>query len=276
MIRQNSTRGEKMILQYKKLRYCAVCLCSVLLLTVLAGCGDSVSKNTALLEQSLADAGSGKWKECEENALEVLKDDPDDANALMLRGIASWHLNRRDVALASARQAAEIAPECFQAQYLYGWMLAQRNDSAKNAITVLKKALRLRPKDRNTLILLAQCCQKSNSSEMTDYWLQLPRAERNKPEMLTLRALHALANRQISTAGKALRLAYKHGSNNPDVVLNLALFYDNYTRVGRSRRLSSGNRREALKHYKEYLELIDGNPELNTIRAQVDARKKKL
>ena len=52
-----------MILQYKKLRYCAVCLCSVLLLTVLAGCGDSVSKNTALLEQSLADAGSGKWKE---------------------------------------------------------------------------------------------------------------------------------------------------------------------------------------------------------------------
>lgn len=267
-----------MILQYKKLRYCAVCLCSVLLLTVLAGCGDSVSKNTALLEQSLADAGSGKWKECEENALEVLKDDPDDANALMLRGIASWHLNRRDVALASARQAAEIAPECFQAQYLYGWMLAQRNDSAKNAITVLDKALRLRPGDKNTLILLVQCCQKSNSSEMTmrNYWHQLPPAERNKPEMLTVRALHALANRQIRDAGNALIRAYKHDSKNPDVVLNLALFYDGYMRVGRSRRMSPNNREKTLGLYKKYLNLIDGNPELNTIRAQVEARKKKL
>jgi Flp pilus assembly protein TadD len=265
-----------MILQYKNLRYCAVCLCSVLLLTVLAGCGDSVSKNTALLEQSLADANSGKWKECEESALEVLKDNPDDANALMLRSIASWHLNRRDVALASARQAAEIASESFQAQYLYGWMLAQRSESAKNAITVLNKALRLRPGDKNTLILLVQCCQKSNSSEMTNYWHQLPLAERNKPEMQTVRALHALANRQIQSAGNALIRAYKHGSKNPDVVLNLALFYDNYTRVGRSRRLSQANREKTLRLYKQYLSLTQDKPELNTSRAQVKARMKKL
>jgi Flp pilus assembly protein TadD len=265
-----------MILQYKNLRYCAVCLCSVLLLTVLAGCGDSVSKNTALLEQSLADANSGKWKECEESALEVLKDNPDDANALMLRSIASWHLNRRDVALASARQAAEIASESFQAQYLYGWMLAQRSESAKNAITVLNKALRLRPGDKNTLILLVQCCQKSNSSEMTNYWHQLPLAERNKPEMQTVRALHALANRQIQSAGNALIRAYKHGSKNPDVVLNLALFYDNYTRVGRSRRLSPANREKTLRLYKQYLSLTQDKPELNTSRAQVKARMKKL
>ena len=245
------------------------------------GCGADSEKNTALLEQSYDSGVQGKWQQSEDSAMDVLKNNPDDLNALMLRAIASWHLKKRDVALASARQAAEIAPESYQAQYLYGWMLAQRNDSAKNAIQVLRKALELRPNDRNTLLLLLQCCQRINSDDTLIYLRKLPEADRSKPEIQTIRAIYYLDRRDNRTANirqaqDSLVKAYKYnktsrdpklrGENTPDVVLNMALFFDHYKR----------DRKQALSLYRHYLKITHGNPELNPTRAQVQSRIGKL
>ena len=193
-------------------------------------------------------------------------------NALMLRAIASWHLNKRDVALASARQAAEVGQYSYQAQYLYGWMLAQRNDneSAKNAIQVLRKALKLRPNDRNTLLLLLQCCQRINSDDTLIYLRKLPPIEQVKPEIQSILALYFLDRRDNINAQTSFLNAYRsckrRGNYDPAVVLNVALFYDHH----------KNNRTEALNFYKFYLSITRNNPNLSTTRSQVEARIKQL
>ena len=231
------------------------------------GCtGEDVS-NDVLLTSAVECARSGNWQGCEDNALTVLKRDAVNPHALLLRSLASEHLGKLDVALDTARQAAENAPEDFAAQYNYGRLLAARPDMAKNAIKVLERALKLRPGNRNTLILLGQCSSRINADNAIDYYKALPASIQRLPEIQTRMAIYYLDRRDrdrrnLNLALQSLANAYRSAPDNPGIVLNLAMFLDHYI----------GNGRKASAFYNRYLIRTEHNPELNPVRAQVKAR----
>ena len=246
-------------------------LLAIMLLAIFSGCGENSVSTDLLLSSAVECAGSGKWQACDDNALTVLKRDPSNTCALLLRSIALEHMGKAETALAMAKQAAENAPDDFPAQYNYGRLLAARGDSAKNAIQVLERALKLRPGNRSTLILLGQCSSKINADNAINYYLALPPAVQKMPEIQTRIAIYYLDRRDrqaqnLTLAYNALRSAYKSAPHNPAIVLNLALFLDHYAH----------NRNVASKLYRNYLTLTEHNPELNMTRAMVNERMSKL
>ena len=246
-------------------------LLAIMLLAIFSGCGENSVSTDLLLSSAVECAGSGKWQACDDNALTVLKRDPSNTCALLLRSIALEHMGKAETALAMAKQAAENAPDDFPAQYNYGRLLAARGDSAKNAIQVLERALKLRPGNRSTLILLGQCSSKINADNAINYYLALPPAVQKMPEIQTRMAMYYLDRRDrnpknLSLALQALVNAYKSSSDNPVIVLNLAMFIDHYVK----------DKKKAYGFYNRYLYLTRHNPELNPTRAQVKARMSAL
>ncbi|MBR2357943.1 MAG: hypothetical protein IKA65_07970 [Lentisphaeria bacterium] len=242
-------------------------LLSGLFLTTLGGCTGKEVSNDVLLTAAVECARTGNWQGCEDNALTVLKRDAVNTHALLLRSIASERLGKLDVAVDTARQAAENAPEDFAAQYNYGRLLAAKPDMAKSAIKVLLRALKLRPGNRNTLILLGQCSSRINADNAIEYYNALPPAVQKLPEIQTRKAIYYLDRRHrdrrnLGLALQALGNAYRAAPDNPGIVLNLAMFLDHYI----------GNKRKASAFYNRYLIRTEHNPELNPVRAQVKAR----
>ncbi len=240
-------------------------------LVFFAGCADDAASTDLLLTSAVELARTGKWQSCENNAVTVLKRDPANIHAMLLRALAAEHLGKKDTALAMAKQAAENAPEDFSVQYTYGRLLAEQGSKAKEAITVLKRALKLRPGNRSTLILLGNCSSRINADDAITYYLALPPAVQKMPEIQTRIAMYYLDRRDRNSKNLALALqslanAYKSASDNPVVVLNLAMFIDHYMR----------NKKKAYGFYNRYLHLTKHNPELNPTRAQVRARMSAL
>ncbi|MBO5722882.1 MAG: hypothetical protein J6S19_07180 [Lentisphaeria bacterium] len=237
----------------------------------LTGCTERELDNAVLLNRAVENGRVGNWQECEKNSLTVLKRDPGNINALMLRALASEHLGKMDVALAAARQAAENDPENFAAQYIYGRLLALKSESAKSAVQILERANKLRPGNRNTLILLGQCSSNINADNAIEYYLALPEKVRKLPEIQTRMAIYYLdrrdrSQRNLALAFQALRNAYVTSPDNPVIVLNMAKFLDHYIK----------NKLKAVGFYRRYLRLTEHNPELNPTRAQVQARMSEL
>jgi len=233
----------------------------------LSGCSDQEADRGELLTKAVECGRAGNWLECEKNALKVLKHNPADRHALLLRSLASEHLGKADIALDSARQAAENAPDDFAALYNYGRLLALKPEAAKSAIQVLERALKKRPGNRNTLILLGNCSSRINANNAIKYYQALPENVRKLPEIQTRMAIYYLdrrdqQNNNLALAYKALRNAYLAAPGNPGIVLNMALFLDHYVH----------NKRKAVSFYRSYLFLTEHNPELNSSRAQVKAR----
>ena len=246
-------------------------LLAAISLAVFSGCGENTVSTDLLLTSAVECARAGKWQACEDNALTVLKRDPANTHALLLRSLAAERLGKKDVAMAMAEQAAENAPEDFSAQYTYGRLLAARGDRAKSAIQGLERALKLRPGNRSTLILLGQCSSKINADNTINYYKALPPAVQKLPEIQTRMAMYYLDRRDrnrknLTQALQALVNAYKVSSDNPVIVLNLAMFIDHYVK----------DKKKAYGFYNRYLYLTRHNPELNPTRAQVKARMSAL
>ncbi|MBE6367975.1 MAG: tetratricopeptide repeat protein [Lentisphaerae bacterium] len=237
------------------------------MMLALTGCTGRDVPVDELLNRAVDCGRSGNWQSCEENALAVLKKDPLNTHALLLRSLAAEHLGKNDVALSSARQAAENAPGDFAVQYSYGRLLALKPGRAKEAIQVLERALKLRPGNRNTLILLGQCGSQINSDKTIEYYMALPETVRRQPEIQTRIAIYYLDRRDqhkrnLDLALRALANAYNTAPDNPVIVLNLALFLDH----------QGFSKRKAVAFYERYLNLTRQNPELNSTRAQVKSR----
>ena len=250
-----------------------------LMLAVAAGlllCACSDRRTTGeLLNEAVQYGKDGKWAECEETAITVLKDDPANPHALLLRAIAAENLGKNEAALEFAKQASENAPGDFSAQYTYGRMLAQYPDKTKNAILVLKRARDLQKDHVDTLILLVQCSLRINSEEAIGYIRLLPPDVRASAEARTCAAIYYLDRLERNpgnkaTAMEALHLAYKAEPDNPVTILNMAFFLDKHYRQ------SAKGRSKAIYFYRKYLEKTSDKPELNPTRAQVKARISKL
>ena len=236
-----------------------------------SGCSGDRTPAAKLLNRAVDAAQQGKWQEAFQLAQNVLKREAAHPEALVIHAIAAEKLGRIDLALNSARKAAELHPGHFAAQYTLGRLLCDRPGGAAEAMLPLERALKARPGDLNTLLLLGRASSRVNADNTIDYYQALPDAWRNRPEVQNQIAIYYLARRaadrgNLARAKQALGTAYKSAPNNPEIVHNLALFLDHYT----------PDKAKALGFYNRYLFLIGGNPELNPERARVQARMREL
>ncbi len=240
-------------------------------LMFVAGCSDSRTPTGTLLNSAADAARGGQWENAGKTALKVLKREPSNVNALVLHALASEKLGRDGIALESARKAAELHPDNYAAQYTLGRLLARKPGAAAEAILPLERALKARPGDVNTLLLLGQCSGKINADNTINYYRMLPLETLARPEVQNQIAIYYVARRgagrnNLELAFKALGAAYKAAPDNPGIVLNLALFLDHHARSGA----------RAAGFYRRYLVLTEHNPELNPTRAQVQARMRAI
>lgn len=236
------------------------------------GCSDRRTPAETLLNAAVDAARAGDWDKTFNSAVQVLKRDSGQPDALVLHAIAAEKLGRTDLALNSARKAAELHPGYYAAQYTLGRMLADRPGAAAEAILPLERALKARPRDMNTLILLGRVSGRINADNTIDYYRMLPAATQARPEIQNQIAIYYLARRaadprNLNRALQALSSAYKSDPDNPEIVHNLALFLDHYY---------PRDKLKAARFYRRYLTLTRHNPELNPDRARARARMREL
>lgn len=248
------------------------------LVILAAGCSGDRTPAAVLLNQAVDDARKGNWQEAFQLAQNVLKREAAHPEALVIHAIAAEKLGRIDLALNSARKAAELHPEHFAAQYTLGRMLCDRPGGAAEAMQPLERALKARPGDPNTLLLLGRAASRINADKTIDYYQMLPAEIRNRPEVQNQIAVYYLARRgadrnNLARAQQALAKAYNGAPRNPQIVHNLALYLD-YCIPDKGKTVDQYQK--AIGFYDRYLKLTVHNPELNPERAQVQARKSKL
>lgn len=255
----------------RKIGWFVPLLAAFLLVTAFAGCSGNRVPASKMLDQAVDAARQGEWQKVFQLARSVLKHETANPDALVLHAIAAEKLGRIDLALNSARKAAELYPGHFAAQYTLGRLLCARPDSAAAALPPLERALKARPGDPNTLLLLGRAASRINADDSINYYQMLPAAVQARPEVQTQMAIYYLARRAADPANlvrakEALHNAFKVSNKNPQTVLNLALFLDYYT----------PDRSRAYRFYRSYLDSIRNDPELNPERAQVRARMREL
>ncbi|MGH9437075.1 MAG: tetratricopeptide repeat protein, partial [Terriglobia bacterium] len=96
---------------------------------------------------------AGKYVSSLDMLAEAIKRQPRDPGLWALKGFAFSHLGKTSQALASYKHAIELSPDYLPA--LEGEAQIEYNTSNRNAVTVLKKILSLRPKDETSHAMLA-------------------------------------------------------------------------------------------------------------------------
>ena len=103
---------------------------------------------------------------------EVLNTNPDQPQAIGLRGLMSWQEGRLAAALKDTARAVELDPQDAQLRKFHGMVLhsAQRTEEA---LAEMQEAARLNPRDGETLLNIAIMLARSeppNLSEAGDYY----------------------------------------------------------------------------------------------------------
>ncbi len=229
-----------------------------------AGCGESTVD--ASLNKAAIRAEKGDWKGAMKSARHAVDLDSNSVPALIFRAIACERNGERDLALDSARRATELNPDNFIAQYTLGRLYAQDPGRTPDALKALLRAERLNPNDLNTLILLSNISVAVRSDNALNYLNRL----RQLPEYADSPILNndiaiSLVNRRDYQQAKNFFLAACK-SNQPQIVLNTAIFMDRYT----------DSKSHAKAFYRHFLNLTKSLPEFDVQRAAVENRLTRL
>jgi tetratricopeptide (TPR) repeat protein len=206
-------------------------------LLVAAGCMNVQAK----LKEAYAAASAANWQQGYDITEKVLKKEKGNVDALILNGICRQELGRGDDAATTLEQAATLAPDNFEAQYFYGWVLSE-NGRFPDALVPLRKAFQLRPTHQDLLILLARCCLEQNLVDGVRYLQALRRSPSmdKRPELYNAMGILWLNKGEHELAKKSFLEAWKRDNENLVVPENLAVLYDQYLH----------NPTEALRHYR--------------------------
>ena len=235
-------------------------------LLVFSGCSKPVTPVPVLLDQAAGKAGQGDWSGADQLAKQVLAQDKDNADALMLRALARFTLDSQNEAVEHAIHAARVRPDSFAAHYIQG-MLLSKSGKADLALRALKEALRLRPDDTNTLILLAENSMALRRyQEATRYFKQLSKNQDyyKTPYLWNGLGICLLSNPTYSL--KFFQAAEKFGPEDPVTALNLAVLYDAHLKQPAV----------AQTRYERFLQLTAGQTEYDLLRSQVSLRLESL
>ena len=252
----------------------------------LCGCSEPEAPAGTLLNQAAEKASTGSWAAAGDLAERALKQDKTNADAFMLLALSRNNLDAREEAVSYAIQAARLKPELFIAQYTLG-MLLSANGKPDLALKALKDALRLRPGDVNTLILLVENSLATRRYQDAARYLKM--LAKNPAYLKSSYIWNGLGTcYAVSSPEKALRyfrMAERLIPTDPAATLNLAVLYD--SRLGRSplaraewmkqtKKDSAAYEKEcsamAQRYYTRFIRMTEGKAEYDTIRSQAGLR----
>ena len=250
---------KKLLFQVRVLIYIGV-----LVLLCAGGAGCSPSTVDGCLNQATEAAVNGKWERALKLARRAVELDPNNIDALVFRAIAYEQNGERDLALDSARQAAELDPDHFAAQYTLGRLYASDPTRSVEAQRALLRALKARPGDADTLVLLANAASWVRSPQMMNYLLML----KKYPEIADSAAWHnqmgmaQLWRRDYPRAKTEFLAACRLDAKSPMAVLNLGRFLDQH----------SDQKGTADNFYRHFLKLTGDDPQYAAQRSEVERR----
>lgn len=224
---------------------------AAVLALLLVGCSGRNGADEKM-SAALAQAKQGKWDGIAERATEISDAVPNAVAPKLLLALAYERAGEFDKALDLARKCAETAPDDFATLYTFGRLSAVDPMRRSEAFMILENAHKLRPDDRNTLVLLCNLGAEVNSPRAGAYLDKL----RANPEFKNsgrLYFLYGLRQAKQGDKGQAalfLRYAVKRDDKDTILLLNAARALDRY-------RLSQ---RDALEMYRRYLGRADRDP----------------
>ncbi len=229
----------------------------------LCSCSEPAVPVGTLLNNAAGKAAEGDWTSADQLASQALKQDANNADALMLLALARDHLDSRNEAVEYAIQAARVRPDHFLPHYIAG-MLLSKDGKTDLALRALKEARKFRPDDLNTLILLAEnSIEAKRYKDAAGYFKLLARNPdyRNSPYLWNGLGV-CFTESSPSHALKFYQMAERYGQNDPVTILNLGVLYDRYLK----------QEAEARQYYERFVQLAVGKTEYDSIRGAVEFR----
>ena len=223
---------------------------------------------TELLDQATSAAQGGKWNTTLKFVKVAVEREPANAPAFILLAMAYENTGKNEQAIEAARKAVKLEPDNFLAQYTLGRLYAIDQNKLQDAVEPLLRALKLRPGDSDTLLLLADCCQKLNLPKTPDYYnliVALP-AFKNRHEPWNQLGVYYAEKGNLRNAAACFKQAYAIAPENHMVLLNFGIFFDKYLRQSE----------RALKYYQRYMDITAKNPEMEQKKQEIKARIKDL
>ena len=210
---------------------------------MLAGCGDGTPEQA--MARAVAFAGQGRWDKASKIAARTARKHPDLAAAQVLRAVTAERCGDRNGALDAARRAAELAPESFEAQYTLGRLYAADTARASEAEQVLLRAWKMRRDDVRVKILLCNVAMAMNSPRAIGYLSMISRLPelKDSAELKNQFAVSYVRKGDLASAQRYFAAAFREGRSNPEIILNVARFYDGCLHSGKV----------AVRLYREYL-----------------------
>ncbi len=239
------------------------------MLVFLSSCNQTSSMTTVeLLNQATESAMAGKWSKTLKFAKVAVEREPANTPAFILLAMAYENTGKNELAMEAARKAVKLEPDNFLARYTLGRLYAIDQNKLQDAVEPLLRALKLRPNDPDTLVLLADCSQKLNLTKTVDYYSQLialPAFNKHYEPWNQLGIYYAEKN-SLRNAAICFNQAYSLAPDNHMVLLNFGIFFDKYVRKPE----------RALNYYKKYMEVTANNPEMEQKKQEIKARIKDL
>lgn len=225
----------------------------LLSLTILQSCSENLADKSVdqLLNSGCESARNGLWTKALKYAKAAVKREPANAGALVLAALAYENNDNIEQALQAARLAVKADAKYFQAQYTLGRICLKDQSKIQDSIEPLKRALQLKPKDVDTLVLLARGAKKLGLLDTVKYFEQLAETKRyaGRPEPWNEMGIIYAEQNNSRNAARCLVTAYNRAKNNPIVVLNFALFLDYY----------NSQPARAVKFYRKFVSLVEDN-----------------
>ncbi len=232
----------------------------LLMITAVSGCGRK--DVPTLLGHAAAALEKGKPETAQTLTEKAIHADPENADALLLHALTREAQEDLTSAINAATKAAGLRPDSFAAQYTRGRLCAAAGNNP-DALYALGKALELRPKDRNTLILLANVNMRVNPLNAMRYLAMFPRDDslRRSAAYRNQIGIGMILNGSLKKGAENLRDAQRVEPKNPIYLLNMARFCDYYAK----------RTDIAVQYYQQYLKLAPapGNSLYKTTEARL-------
>jgi tetratricopeptide (TPR) repeat protein len=190
--------------------------------------GQNTGDLRAALDQAMRLLGNGEAALAEEQAVEILKVMPGQANALLILGAARRGQGNAAGALAALRPLAQELPDWAAAQYEVGLAQALAGDD-EAAVFALRRAVELKPDWADAWRALGDALYAQGDTAGADaaYAAQIRAATRD-PRLLA--AAEALCDGRIAVAEHLLR---PHLAANPSDVAAIRMLAEVAARLGR-------------------------------------------
>lgn len=228
-------------------------ICALVLQLFLTSCGEKLDGKSIdeLLGRAYSLSSEGNWSSALKYAQAAAERAPENADAQVMLALVYENTEKPQLALQYARAAVKSDPKSFLAQYTLGRLYAKSPGKVQDSIEPLKRALKIKPDDVNTITLLAEASQTLGLLDTIHYFKRLStckRYEKSPAPWNQMGIIYALQN-DLRNAARCFVTAYNRDPKNHTIVLNFAIFLDQYI----------NNQQRALSYYKEFLRLVDGN-----------------